>query len=80
MMLVSAAWLWRRQAWGFVNAGAILVFAFVEAISIALDQWMGGTADPTSTVASASLAPVFLVVAAIQLVPLFFYFRNLRPR
>jgi hypothetical protein len=77
LMAVSAVLLWRRQAWGFVLVGTMLVFGFIESVSIAVDQYMGGTADPSSTVASASAAPVFAVVAAIGLIPLFFYFRNL---
>jgi hypothetical protein len=74
---VSAVLLWQRQAWGFVLVGTMLVFGFIESVSIAVDQYMGGTADPSSTVASASAAPVFAVVAAIGLIPLFFYFRSL---
>jgi hypothetical protein len=80
LMLVSAVWLWQRRPWGFVNAGALLVFGAIESISIAVDQWMGATADPSSTVASASFAPIFAVVAAVTLIPLFFYFRNLARR
>jgi hypothetical protein len=77
LMAVSAAWLRRRRAWGYVLVGAMLVFGVIESISIAVDQWMGSAADPSSTVASASLTPIFTLVAAIGLVPLFFYFRNL---
>jgi hypothetical protein len=71
LMAVSGVLLWRRQAWGLVLAGGMLVFFFIESISVAVDQWMGGTADPTSTVASVAYTPMF------GLVPLFFYFRNL---
>ncbi len=38
---------------------------------------MGSAADPTSPVASAAMSPVFLALALIALVPLFFYFRDL---
>jgi hypothetical protein len=41
---------------------------------------MGSAADPASTVASASFAPIFAVVAAVQLIPAYFYFRNLSRR
>jgi len=78
LMAVSAVLLWRRQAWGLVLAGGMLVYFFIESISVAVDQWMGGTADPTSTVASVALAPVFGALALVGLVPLFFYFRNLK--
>jgi hypothetical protein len=77
LMAVSGVLLWRRQAWGLVLAGGMLVFFFIESISVAVDQWMGGTADPTSTVASVAYTPMFAVLALIGLVPLFFYFRNL---
>ena len=80
LMLVSAVWLWQRRPWGYVNAGALLVFGCIECISIAVDQWVGGSADPSSTVASASATPIFAVVAALMLIPLFFYFTNLARR
>jgi len=78
MVGVSAVLLWRRKAWGYVLGGGMLVYFVIEALSIAVDQWMGGTADPTSSVASATLAPVFLVVAAVGLIPLVIYFRRIR--
>jgi hypothetical protein len=77
MMAVSGVLLWRRHAWGLVLAGGMFVYFFIESISIAVDQWMGGAADPTSTVASVAFTPMFAVLAVIGLVPLFFYFRNL---
>ena len=78
LMAVSAVLLWRRQAWGYLLVGGLLVQLFIESISVAVDQWMGSTADPASTVASASAAPIFGAVAAIGLVPLIFYFRSLK--
>jgi len=77
LMTVAAIWLWRRNAWGFVIAGAMLVMYEIEAIGVAVDQWMGHAADPASTVASAAAVPMFAVIAVIGLIPLFFYFRNL---
>lgn len=79
-MLVSAVWLWQRRPWGYVGVGAFLVFGCVESVSIAVDQWMGSAADPSSTVASASFTPIFGVVAAVTLIPLFFYFRKMNRR
>lgn len=76
-MAVSAVWMWYRRPWGLVLGGATFVFGFIEAISIAVDQWMGSAADPSSTVASAMAAPIFGTVALIALIPIFFYFRNL---
>jgi hypothetical protein len=77
LMAVTGLLLWRREAWGLVLAGGMFVYFFIESISVAVDQWMGGTADPTSTVASAANTPMFAVLAVIGLVPLFLYFRNL---
>jgi hypothetical protein len=77
LMAVSAVLLWRRQAWGYVLTGGMLVFFVIEAITIAIDQWMGGTADPASTVASVAFTPVFAAIAVIGLIPLFFYFRHM---
>ncbi len=75
---IAAIWMWRGQAWGHLIVGAILVYWIVEGIGVAVDQWMGSAADPASTVASATMAPVFVVLAVIGLIPLFFYIRNLQ--
>lgn len=77
LMAVTAVLLWRRQAWGYVLTGGMLVFFVIEAITVAIDQWMGGTADPTSTVASVAFTPVFAAIAVIGLIPLFFFFRHM---
>ena len=76
LSLVTAVLLWRRHPWGLVVGGALFVYFVVEGISVAVDQWMGSAADPASTVASATFTPIFAVIAAIGLVPVFFYFRN----
>jgi hypothetical protein len=77
---VAAVWMWRGMFWGRLFAGAVLVTWVIEAVGVAVDQWMGGAADPTSTVASASIAPMFAALAVIGMVPLFFYMRALRDR
>ena len=74
---VLAVLLWRRHAWGIVGAGGLLVYFVIEGVSVAVDQWMGSAADPASTVASAAFTPVFAVIAAIGLIPLFLYMRSL---
>jgi hypothetical protein len=79
LLAVSAVWLWRRHAWGYVIAGAMMVLYEIEAIGVAVDQWMGHAADPASSVASASAVPMFAVIFVIGLIPLAFYFRNLDP-
>jgi hypothetical protein len=74
---VSAIWLWRRQAWGYVIAGAMLVTYEIEAVGVAVDQWMGHAADPASPVAWAAAVPIFTGIAIIGLIPLALYFRSL---
>jgi hypothetical protein len=63
--IAAAVALWRRTAWGVVVGGAMLIVLVLESVAIAVDQWLGAAADPLSPVASASMTPVFLVVAAI---------------
>jgi hypothetical protein len=80
LMLVASVWMWRRRPWGVVLVGALLVFGVIEGLGIATDQWMGHAADPSSTVASAVMTPIFATFALVQLIPLYFYFRNLNRR
>ncbi len=58
--------------------GALFVFGGIESVSIAVDQWMGGTADPASKIASTSMSLPFAIVALVMCVPAFFYFRSLK--
>jgi hypothetical protein len=74
LSIVGAAWLWRRHPWGYLVSGALLTYSVIEAISVAVDQWMGSAADPSSTVASASVTPIFAALAVIGLVPLYFFY------
>ena len=76
-MAVAAIWLWRRTAWGYVISGLLLVMYVIEGIGVAADQWLGHVADPASSVVSAAAVPMFLVLAAAGMVPLFFHLRNL---
>jgi hypothetical protein len=56
----------RRRPWGYVVVGAGLVLWVVESLTIGVDQWMGHAADPSSSTASAAIAPV-LVAQTIDL-------------
>lgn len=79
--IAVAVGLWRRDAWGLVLGGAMLLMLTLESIAIAVDQWMGSAADPASPVASASITPLFLVVAAITAVTFGLWYRGtLHPR
>ena len=69
LLAVAAAWLWRRQPWGYLLAGAGLVMWVLESTSIAADQWYGHAAAPASPVASGVLVPAFAALAVIGLIP-----------
>ncbi len=71
------AWLtWTRRPWGTLLAGAYLVYGLVESIGVATDQWMGSSADPSSTVATMDAVVIFVVLAVIGIVALAFYARS----
>jgi hypothetical protein len=76
-MLVVAIGLARDPRRYLVLATGGLVFWVVEAVGVGVDQWVGGNADPGSTVASAALAPGFFVLAAVCLVPTVVLMRRL---
>lgn len=80
LMAVAAGWLWRRADWGLVTVPALLGMLVLEGIGVAADQWAGHAADPTSPMVSATAVPVFLVVAAIGLVPVLLLLRHLDRR
>lgn len=67
---VLAVAVWRRTAWGWVLGSALLVYWQVEAIGVAVDQWMGSHADPSSAVATMGGAWLFAVLAVVGVVPL----------
>jgi hypothetical protein len=74
---LSAWWLWHRRPWGYLAAGALLVMWVLEAVTVAVDQWLGGRADPASTVASTDMTAPFAVLAVVGLVPLALLLRKL---
>jgi hypothetical protein len=80
LMIVAAVWLWRRQAWGYLLAGALLTMGVIESVGIAVDQAFGHAADPASSVASAAMVPVFAVLAVVELAALLVYHRHLDRR
>jgi hypothetical protein len=71
-----AGWLtWTRRPWGALLAGSYLVYGVIESIGVATDQWMGSTADPSSTVASMGAVVIFVVLAVIGLAALAYFAR-----
>lgn len=77
LLSVAAWWLWKRRPWGELIIGAMLVLLVLESIGVATDQWFGAIADPDTPFASMAAVPLFLGLAIIGAVPLFFYFRHL---
>jgi hypothetical protein len=77
LMALAAWWLWQGKPLGILLTGSWLVFGVMESVGIAVDQWFGHHADPTSPLASDTVSIGFLVFAAIGMIPVYFY---LRPR
>ena len=80
--LPAFAWLalgvWRGHAPRTALAAAALWYWLFEAVGVAVDQWWGHRADPTSGVASGAAVPLFLVVAAVTIGPLLRVLQELR--
>ena len=68
---------YRRVPWGLLGVGAMLTMTVLECVGIAVDQWLGSAADPGSPIASATMTPVFSVMALILALPLVCYLRNI---
>jgi len=77
LMVVAAAWLWRGLPWGYLLTASLLTLWVLEALGIAVDQWFGSQADPSTDFASATMSPAFLAWAVLGLVPLTFALRPL---
>lgn len=78
MAAIAAAWLWLHKPWGYVLVGAWLVYGLIESVGVAVDQLFGYTADPTTEHATPAGAVIFGVLALVNLIPLYFYFRRRR--
>ena len=76
LMLVGAIWLWRRRPWGYLLAGAGLVYWVLEGITVAMDQFLGHRADPTSDVVTTAAVPGFAVLAAVALAATVLFLHN----
>jgi hypothetical protein len=74
-LTIVAVLLWRHRPRGAFLAGAGLVFWMIEATGVAVDQWFGHRAAPTSDVATLGGVVLFAVTAAVTLVPLGLWLR-----
>jgi hypothetical protein len=76
-LLAIGAWLlWHRRPWGYVIAGAGLAFWALEAATVAVDQWFGHRADPTSDVASNAVVIPFALMGVIGAAVLWSFLRH----
>jgi hypothetical protein len=76
IMAVAAILLLERRAIGYVLSGVLLVMLDIETLSIGVDQWVGATADPASTVVSMALVPMFAVMTVLGLGVLALFLRG----
>jgi hypothetical protein len=77
LLTASAVAAWRHQVWGQLMTAAMLALFVLESISIAVDQWFGSHADPSSSVSSMTMVPIFAAVTVVTVVPLVAILRNL---
>lgn len=76
-LAILAAWgLWGRRAWSYLVAGSMLVFWVVEAVGVAVDQFVGHRADPASTFASTAAVWLFAALAVVGVIPLFAFLKG----
>ncbi|MHA7286197.1 hypothetical protein ACX80I_07960 [Arthrobacter sp. MDT3-44] len=78
LLICGAWWLWNRQPLGELVVGPMLVTLVLEAVGVATDQWFGASADPTTPFASMAVVPMFLLLAVVGAVPLYFYLKHLK--
>jgi len=79
-LAIVAVMLWQRRPSGIFLAGAGLIFWMIEAIGVAVDQWFGHRADPTSDVATLGGVVLFVVLAGATLIPLVLWLRAVPAR
>ena len=65
-----AAGMWRGDGPRSALGAVALTYWVLESVSVAVDQWWGHRADPSSSVVSVSLVPVFVLVGVLTLWPL----------
>lgn len=72
--LPAFAWiavgLWRGDGSRTPLGASVLCYWVLESASVAVDQWWGHHADPSSTVVSVSAVPLFVVVGTLTLWPM----------
>ena len=80
LMATAAWWMWRHRPAGVLLTGSWLLFGVIESIGIAVDQWFGHRADPSSPHASETVIPFMILLAVINAIGAYFYLRARQPR
>jgi hypothetical protein len=80
LLATAAVAAWRRRVWGQLVTAAMLALFVLESISISVDQYFGSRADPTSSLSSMTMVPVFAAVALVTAGPLTVFLRHLDRR
>ena len=73
-------WLWRRRRWGGLLAAGLLVFWVLESATVAVDQWLGSAADPSSDLATREASYLFIGLGVVGLGVLWAFLRSLDRR
>ncbi len=75
--MALAAWgVWNQRSMGIFLTGSWLLFGVLESIGIAVDQWYGHQADPTSSFASIEAIYVMAGLLLINVIGFYFYVRR----
>jgi hypothetical protein len=77
MIAWVAVGMWRSHGPRTALGAAVLGYWVLEAAGVAVDQWWGHHADPTSPAVSSAAVPMFVVVGLLTLWPLFSVLRTL---
>jgi hypothetical protein len=48
LMILGGIWLWKRNAWGYIVGGMMIIMLTIETASIGIDQWFGHIHDPSA--------------------------------
>lgn len=78
LVTLSAFWMWQHKPRGNIIGGSLLVLTTIECASIASDQYFGSLADPTSTVVSLAVVPIFAALTLIGLLFSGLYFHTIK--
>jgi len=77
LLVLGAAWLWRRRAWGYVIAGMTVVMLTIETAGIAIDQAFGHLHDPAASLGG---VPIMVAFTLAGLVFLALFLRGWAPK